>query len=49
MAIHAQLFVTVGQDELSPPPHLVSMWPTVAFVFTIQFPPGDCSAPVRRF
>lgn len=33
-----QLFVTLGQDELSPPPHLVSMWPAVAFVFAIQIP-----------
>lgn len=30
--------MAMGQDELSPPPRLVSMWPAVAFVFTIQIP-----------
>lgn len=38
MAIPVQLFVTMGQDELSPPPHFASVWPTVAFVFTVQIP-----------
>lgn len=38
MAIPVQLFVTMGQDALSPPPRLVSLWPAVAFVFTVQIP-----------